>query len=153
MPFDPDLVRVDLLRIKRKLYISYPEGSKERQDFLIASKLAELTYLQKLVEPDTIVMVFEEYAKQLKNEVINFILCLGLGLSFTFLMLGFHQLHPTSFFLMFWRMPAFTGIGFALSHVVHAIDNWKAFQPFKKEYATLRDKIEKLTQDLKGFGR
>jgi hypothetical protein len=153
MAFDGDLVRVDLLKIKRKLYISYPEGSKERQDFLIASKLSELTYLQKLVEPDQVVMVFEEYARQLKNEVINFILCLGLGLSFTFLMLGFHQLHPTNFFLLFWRMPGFIGIGFAMSHIMHAIDNWQAFQPFKTEYATLREKIEKLTQDLKGLGR
>jgi len=153
MPFDPDLVRVDLLRIKRKLYISYPEGSKERKDFLLASKVAELSYLQKLVEPDTVVMVFEEYAKQFKNEVINFILCLGLGVTMTFLMLGFHQLHPTNFFLLFWRMPCFIGIGFAGTHVGHAIENWKLFQPFKREYATLRGKIEKLTQELKGLGQ
>lgn len=153
MPFDPDLVRVDLLRIKRKLYISYPEGSKERQDFLLASKIAELGYLQKLLDPATVQMVFDEYHRQLKNEVINCGLCLIIGLCFTFMLLGYHQLHPAVRWLAFWRLPGFIGVGFALSHVNHAIDNWRQFKPFKAEYNVLRNKIEKIVNELRAFKR
>ena len=54
MALDPDLVRIDLLRVKRKLFLQYQEGSKERQDFVVASKLSELGYLSKLADPATV---------------------------------------------------------------------------------------------------
>ena len=153
MAFDPDLVRVDLMRIKRKIYISYPEGSKERQDFLLASKLTELTYLQKLLDPDIVDLAFEEYDKQLKNELINFGLCIGLGLCFTFMFLAYHQLHPTNLCLKFWCTPAVVGVLWASTHVRHIIDNWRQFKPFRREYNVLRRKIEKLGNEIRTFQR
>src|ERR1035437_4316508 len=151
MAFDPDLVRVDLMRIKRKIYISYPEGSKERKDFLLAFKLNELAYLQKLLDPVMVDLAFEEYNRQLKNEVINFGLCLVLGLCFTFMFLPYHQLHSTNLWLNFWCMPAVIGVLWASTHVYHAVKLWRQFKPFRREYNVIRRKIEKLGNEIGKF--
>lgn len=153
MPLDPDNVRVDLLRIKRKLYISYPEGSKERQDFLLASKLSELTYLQKLVSPDIVEEVFREYDRQVRLELFNILTSFMFGLIFSVMLFGFHQLYPTSSWLSLFPLPCGMGIGFASLHVWHLIDQKKKFMPFQQEYETLRKKILKLTEELKGLSK
>jgi len=148
MPLNPDQVRVDLLRIKRKLYISYPEGSKERQEFLLASKLSELKYLQKMISPDIIDMVFDEYKKQQKAEVINTMTCLLSGACLTTMMLGFHQLHPNNIWLFAFPLPAFIGMCFAFTHVFHAIDHWKSLKPFKEEYEKISKKVERILKEI-----
>jgi len=153
MTFDPDLVRVDLMLIKRKLYIKHPEGSPERKAFLLASKLSELTHLQKLVDPLVTEMIFNEYNSQLKNEVINIILSIGLGACLSVMLYAYHQLHPTNLWLCFYLTPIITGTLFASSHVFHMIDRWKHFQPFKEDYETLCKQIEKLTNEIKDFAK
>lgn len=153
MALDPDYVRVDLLRIKRKLFLSFPEGSKERQDFVIASKLSELGYLSKLADPAVVAAVFEEYDKGMKFELINIATCIGMGACFTVMLLGFHQSHPTNFFLSFFPIPLAAGISWAATHVYHMIDQRRKFQPFKREYEVLRRKIEKLEEELRGLAK
>jgi len=151
MPIDPQSVRVDLLKIKRKLYISYPEGSKERQDFIYASKLSELSYLQKLMDPEVVEVVFEEYEHRVKTELLNILISLALGGSFSSLMFGFHLLHPTNIWLSLYLIPGLVGVAICINHIKHLIDNWRGFQPFRKEYKTLSARIDKLLNELKGF--
>jgi hypothetical protein len=151
MPIDPESIRVDLLKMKRKLYISYPEGSQERQDYLYASKLSELTHLQKLVDPQVVDLVFAEYEHRVKTELLNIMLGLGLGACFSVMFFGFHQLHPTNFFLSFYFVPGLVGLYLSATHVLHLVDNYKNFQPFKREFEILNAKIDKLLIELKGF--
>lgn len=151
--FDPDYVRIDLLKAKRKLYISYPEGSKERTDFLIASKKAELKHLQTLITPDMAELVYEEYIKQLKSELVNFTVCLLLGICFSLTLLVFHQSHPVNIFFLFWRVPSLIYGLIAANHLRHAIKDWNSIQPFREEYRLLQVKIDKLTGELKGFSK
>jgi hypothetical protein len=148
MPINPDQVRVDLLRIKRKLYISYPEGSKERQEFLLASKLSELGYLQKMISPDIVDLVFDEYKKQQRAETINIATSFLSGACLTVMLLGFHQLHPTNLWLMAFPLPAFVGMLVGFTHVFHAIDHWKSMKPFKAEYEKISEKIERILKEI-----
>lgn len=148
MALNPDQVRVDLLRIKRKLYISYPEGSKERQDFLLASKLAELNYLQKMIAPDLVDLVFEEYKKQQKAEAINAAFGILSGLCVSIMLLGYHQLYPRNPWLSLYPMPLLMGLIYAVTHTVHALEHWKSFQPFKKEYQKILQKVEKIMKEI-----
>ena len=153
MALDPDNIRVDLLRIKRKLYLSFPEGSKERQDFIFASKLSELSYLSKLVSPDVIGALYDEHSKVQKFELLNIFTCLGIGACLMLMMLGFHQSHPHNLFLKGYYIPMVVGAVIALTHVFHALDEWRKFKPVRQEYEVLRKKIEKLTDELKGLAQ
>ncbi len=153
MAFDPENVRVDLLRIKRKLYISYPEGSKERQDFLFASKLSELGYLQKLLDPATVEAAFEEYRYRLRSEIYSMLGSLVIGFLLSLMLLGFHQSHPTNVWLGLYKLPFLFGIGFGSSHIAHLINHYRDFQPFKVEYENLKIKIEKLVEEIKGLAK
>lgn len=153
MPLDPDLIRIDLLRCKRKIYISYPEGSKERQDFLFASKLAELGYLTKLVDPILVSDVYDDYNDRLNSEIFTILGCLGIGLGISIAMFGFHQSHLHNEWLSLYVVPFLFGVGFAGTHVSHLLKNWKDFQPFRKECDVLRKRIEKLTQEIKGLAQ
>ena len=153
MALNPDQVRVDLLRIKRKLYISYPEGSKERQDFLLASKVSELSYLQKLIAPDIVDLVFEEYSKQQRAEAINFATSLASGICLSVMLLGFHQLHPQNMWLSTYPIPGLIGVGYAITHVFHAIKHWKSLQPFKEEYERIENKIERIIKEIKDISK
>jgi hypothetical protein len=148
---DGDLVRVDLLKVKRLIYLSYGENSKERQDFLYASKLSELNYLSKLVPPEIVDMVFDEYARLRKDELKNIGLTLGIGLLVLMLMFNMHKLYPLVWVWKFW----YAGIAGALletvRHIGHMILDWRKVQLFREEYAELGKKIKKLTDELKGF--
>lgn len=153
MPLNPDQVRVDLLRIKRKLYISYPEGSKERREFLLASKLSELNYLQKLIAPDIIDMVFDEYKKQQKAEALNITMCLLGGSCLSVMLFGYHQLHPNNVWLTMYPFPMLLGAFTGITHVIHAIKHWKSLQPFKKEYEKLSKKVEKILKEIQDLSK
>lgn len=153
MALNPDQIRVDLLRIKRKLYISYPEGSKERRDFLLTSKLSELNHLQKMISPDVSGIVFEEYDKQQKSEAVNITLSLLGGGCLSVMLLGFHQLHPQNVWLNLWTMPAFMGFFYGMTHVIHVINQWQSLQPFKKEYDRVTKKIEKILKEIQDLSK
>lgn len=146
---DSDLVRVDLLKVKRLIYLSYPEGSQERQDFLYASKLSELNYLSKLVPPEIVDMVFDEYARLRKEELISIGLSIGIGICVSMFMFGMHKTFPLTWVWKFW----YAGIAGALletvRHIGHMILDWRKVQPFREEYDELGKKIKKLTDELK----
>ncbi|MGH7974876.1 MAG: hypothetical protein ACREBR_05075 [bacterium] len=153
MPIDPDNVRVDLLRIKRKLYISYPEGSKERRDFLLASKISELTYLQKLVPAEQAAMVFEEYDNKVRYEISNMALCIGVGTTLSMGIFWLHQSNPTSLLFSAYYTPFIMGSIMLLVHLYHMVDNWKSFQPFKREYKLISDKMMKIIDEVKRLSK
>jgi hypothetical protein len=152
MALDPDSVRVDLLKIKRKLFLSYPEGSRERQDFLIASKLSELNYLSKLVPHDVVDLVFEEYHKILKEEITAVAVYLILGTSVSMAMAIFRLAYPQISWLHLWGLGFVFGFLAILSHVWRMIDQWRKIQPFKKDYKELQKRIDKLADEIKDIG-
>jgi len=149
MALDPDLVRIDLLRCKRLLFLSFPEGSKEREDFIVASKLSELGYLSRLVPEETAAMVYAEYNKRIKDELIYIISCLGIGLCLSLALFGFHQLRPNILWLKGFSFPFGFGAYFAGTHVFHMIDQWRKMKPFRKEHKELQIRIEKLKNEIK----
>lgn len=148
---DGDLVRVDLLRVKRKLFAAYPEGSKERQDFLAAVKLSEITYLSKLVSPDVAELVFEEHDKIIKNEVIDIALLLGLGVAVSWGLFILHQIFPQNIWLNLFSAPFWITLAESSRHVWHIIEQLKSIKPFKNEYATLSARIKKLSEELRNM--
>ena len=146
---DGDLVRVDLLRIKRLLFTSYPEGSKAQRDFLTASKISELGYLSRLVPPDIADLVFEEYRKVIKCELIEFAACLGVGFCLSLVLFSFHQAHPNIVWLKWFSFPFGFGAYFAGKHAWHMIIEWRKIQPFKKEHKELKKRMDKLSKEIK----
>jgi hypothetical protein len=151
MALDPDLVRVDLLRCKRLIYLSYEEDSRERKDFLYASKLSELNYLSKMVSPEIVDMVFDEYARLRKNELKTIGLSIGIGLSVAMFMFGMHKTFPLTWIWKFWYAGLAGSLLESMRHGWHMVLDYRKVQPFKLEYAELGKKIKKLTDELKGF--
>jgi hypothetical protein len=143
MPLDPDLIRVDLLKVKRKLYSQYPEGSKERQEFLISSKLSELRHLSQLLPEDSVSVVFEEHKNFMLKEKISISLNLLSGVFLSWLF------YETSILHQVW----FTGILATLFlvgvHVKHIYDFNKKMEPFRQEYEVLQGKIDKIKKELR----
>lgn len=149
MSLDNDLVRVDLLRCKRLIYLQYPEGSQEQKDFLYASKLSELGYLKRLVPEETAVLVYEEYNHRLKFELLVGALCFGLGIFFSYIMFLCHQAHPNIIWLKWFSFPFGFGMYFVGKHIYHMVIEWRKMKPFKIEHKQLLQRIEKLTNELK----
>ena len=56
---DRDNVRVDLLKFRRKAYLSYPQGSKERKTFLKTILQNELKITKQEMSPDIINLIIE----------------------------------------------------------------------------------------------
>lgn len=149
MPLNPDQIRVDLLRIKRKLYISYPEGSKERREFLLATKMAELNHLQKMIAPDLVDMVFTEYDRQQKAEVTKMSLWIIGGACFSAMLFAYHRLYPQSIWLeALYPMPTLIGLITGSTHLFHAAKHWQSFQPFKLEYEKIVKKVAKILKEI-----
>jgi len=148
MPLNPDQVRVDLLRIKRKLFISYPEGSKERREFLLATKLIELNHLQKMIAPDLVDMILDEYKKQQKAEAINITMSFLTGACLSVMLFGYHQLYPQNVWLSLYPVPLLSGFFYGMTHVVHAIEHYNALKPFKLEYEKISAKLQKILKEI-----
>jgi hypothetical protein len=149
MALDPDSVRVDLLKVKRKIYTSFPEDSQAQKDFLLASKHAEIRYLSGLVASDMVDLVFGEYKNSLKFELLDIGVCLGIGLCFSVMLFAFHQAHPKNILLGFFMgWPLMVGFYFSSYHIWHIVDQWKKMKPFKKNVQEIKNKIEKLNGEL-----
>lgn len=117
---DGDLIRVDLLKIKRLLYLSYAEGSQAQKDFLYASKLSELGYLKRLAPPEIVNFIYEEYARLRKDELKNIGLSIGIGLCAAMFMYGMHKEFPLTWIWKFWYAGiagAFLEIGRHIGHI------------------------------------
>jgi hypothetical protein len=144
MSTDPNDVRVDLIKVKRKLYISYPSGSKEQKDFLVASKLSEIGYLSKLVPSDLVDIVFEEYNKLVYSEMGYIGLGIGVGVLLSILL---YKL--TNGFPFVWLAPLLGGLSVASFHGQHLYDEYKRMKPFQSELRMLQQKIKRLRAELK----
>lgn len=153
MGTDPDRIRVDLIRAKRQVYISYPEGSPERKEFMLASKMNELRYLQKLAPHDMMDLMLEEYMAVVKLEALQIFTSLALGASLGLTLLGYHTLHPSSFLLSLWPIPIGLGIGFASQHIYHLVQNWRRLKPFKDDFLHIQSKITKLLNEIKNLAK
>lgn len=149
---DSDLVRVDLLRLKRKLYNSYPEGSVERKTFLLASKISEIGYLSHVVPPDVVKFVFDEYHYKMKMELLDILLNFGLTISIGFLMRSLHNLYGKNIILSFWYFPLSLFFFNGLRHVWNVFSTWRSMRDFKNEYTIINDKIKKLSEEVKKIG-
>jgi hypothetical protein len=148
---DSDLVRVDLLRCKRLIYTSYPENSQERTDFLYASKLSELNYLSKVVPPEIVNFIFDEYEKLRRSELKNIGLSIWVGLCVAMIMFVMYKEFPLVRFWQFWYAGIAGGLLEAGRHVWQMILDYQKVKPFRNEYGELSKKIKKLTDELKGF--
>lgn len=146
MPIDPDQVRVDLLKVKRKIFISFPEGSKERNEFMLASKLYELKHL---AISDTFGMVLEEYVKGAKSELLTIMMNLCIGVCISAFFFGLHEAHQNNSWYKFWYIPVVVGIIHASRHVYHLVINWQKLKPFKKDHLVLQEKMKNLLAEIR----
>jgi len=79
---DKDRVRVDLLKFRRKAYLSYPEGSEERKVFLKIILQNELYNTEKEVPQELCQFIIEGEKIVLKNAIKEFLV--GLLIAFSF---------------------------------------------------------------------
>lgn len=149
MALDSDLVRVDLLKLKRKLYNSYPEGSEERKTFLVASKLSEIGYLSKVIPPDIVNFVFEEYNYKIKIEILDIIVNSAMAISLGLILFSFHGLYFKNFIFSFWYIPSGLFLINGLRHLWNLVAYWWGMRDFKKEYGVIKDQIKKLSGEVK----
>jgi hypothetical protein len=152
MSVDPDLVRVDLLLVKRKLYNSYSPGSLERKNFLMASKLGEIGYLSKIIPPDVVNVVFDEYHYKLKNGVIDMSLSFSIGIVLGIVLDGYHIFFSKSVLLRFWYIPSIILFVVGARHFWNLVSYWWGMRDFKKEYKVIKDQIRKLSDEVKRIG-
>jgi len=145
---DADLVRVDLVKIKRKLFLSYPKGSVEREHFLLSSKLSELSYLTKLIPKEEAEIVFAEYKKALKIELFCIISINLLGLVIGAMLGVFSLVYHKGPFILWVFSPILVGLACSVPGMIRMRNLWRDIQPFKKEYNSIQEKIRKITDEF-----
>lgn len=151
MAIEPDRIRVDLMKLKRKIFLSYPYGSRERKDFLLKNKLNEISFLSKMIPEESATVVFDAYKAALRLELLNIFIALCGGGCFAMMMVGFYAAYPKQTWLSCWYAPLIMGLCFAGSHVKHIIDQWQGIKPFQKEYEKIQEQIKKLRKDTKNL--
>jgi len=75
---DQDSVRVDLLKFRRKAFLSYPEGSPERKTFLKVILQNELRITENEMPQDFMNLVLEGSTEVLKDTLKNVLILLGI---------------------------------------------------------------------------
>ena len=148
---DPDSVRVDLLRVKRKIYEMYPEGSEERKSFVILSKLSEMGYLMNLVPPKEIARITDQYKAELRSELksVFYKFMWGGGISIWFFIA--HLDFPNSLLFCFWWVGLVVAFIDSLRNGFSALKIAKKMNPFFNEYKVVQNRIQEITKDLKDF--
>ena len=148
MPLDPDQIRVDILKVQRKIFLSYPQGSKEREDFLRSSKIHSINYLSKLVPKELASEIFDEFEKGITEEIQNIAIKIFAGSLFPLIMFILHLYYPKVQLLNLWAVGWLLVIPHIIPNLLNIYKHWKKFEPFKKEYLDLQERIKKLQEDL-----
>lgn len=143
---DPDLIRVDVLRVKRKIYLSLPENRKK--DFLVASKLSELSYLQKIIPKDMADHMFDEYYKELKYQLINIFISLISGISISIFLWCWNKIFPHIALKYIWVLGLIIGFIVACKHAYFIYLDWQKIKPFREDYQNLQNRIGKLWEEM-----
>lgn len=148
MPLDSDLIRVDLLLVKRKIYLSL-STYKERQDFLMSSKLSEIGYLSSLVSPDVVSLVFDEHNKIMREEFLDIFVCALLEISFFVLFYIMHMVSSKHFWSYILLIPFFIIFVESFRHILHIKEECEKIKPFKQGFNLLQERIDKLSNEIK----
>lgn len=151
MSIDPDRIRVDLLRAKRKVFLEYPEGSLERKNFLLVAKMSEVDYLTKTIPVELVTSVVGDFERAVKDEAKIGVMALFTGVFLSAFLYIFHVIYPENFLLSLWRVGWFVGIAEMLRHGWHVVGMRKKVTPLLKEYDALKEKIKKLNNEIKGL--
>lgn len=151
---EPDQIRVDLLKVRRKMYLSYPENSQERKNFLLLSKLSELGYLSGIAPEKLANSMFEKYDIAMNRMGVQITLSLFFGIIFSWLFVITSFMFPNVLFLKFaWIIPAYLGLTFSLDPIYKVCRFYKAMKPFRDAYLKLKKRVNLLheeTQKLRG---
>lgn len=145
---DKDNVRVDLLKFRRKAFLSYAEGSEERKKFLKTILENELRLTKQEVPHELINFLIEEDGLAWQNATKNIILCIiSLAFSIAAAIL-FHTIYHGIV------MSIFVGaaIGSAWAAYQYGYDYWKYRKSINivKQYSNDMNKyMNKITNDIK----
>jgi len=140
--------RIDIWRLKQKLYELYPENSTARKAFVKTETLKEYTHLSSLVNlytPQFISTMFAMSKGEIIKSILSVLVCLLLmsfvvlvGVTFKLMLVKF--LTCFTFGILFWFL--FKGIKDIVSTI-------KAIVKFKKAQQKLEDKMNQLQEVLR----
>jgi hypothetical protein len=148
MDDDRDLIRVDLLKFRRKAYLSYPPDSVERKNFLRRVLQNELLFTKMDVPHDLINFIIEGDKTVFNNSIKNFFIRLGWSiLSFSAFALIYRILHTNLAFIMFG-----VGVGYFIVGLQYLNDYWiyrKSVKTIKKYSNDMQQYINRISNDIK----
>jgi len=145
---DRDNIRVDLLKFRRKAYLSYSENSPERKKFLKTILENELRFKEKDIPKDLVNFLIEGDRVVLQDTIKEIVLCvIGIALSWTVAVLGrplFHGIISSIF--------AGAGIGCLLAAIRHGYDYFKYRKSLNviKQYSNdMRQQMNRISNEIK----
>jgi len=144
---DKDNIRVDLLKFRRKAYLTYPVGSEERKIFLKAVLKHELMLTERDVPQDLINLIIEGGQVVFWDSMKHFLLWLGAS---TVCGGIFAWLYTLRIFMGFGFL--FFGVGCLTIAVQYLYEYWrycKSLKTVKKYSNDMQQYINKISNDIK----
>ena len=148
---DKDNVRVDLLKFRRKAYLSYPENSPERKNFLKTILKNELMLTESEVPASLINFAIEGKGVVFWNAVQKSIPWFGIAVLCNILFFILTHYHKTFafFFLMFGAGCIGMTINYIYDYVLY-YQNTKAAQKYLNDMNKYMNKISNEIKKLEG---
>jgi hypothetical protein len=141
-----DNVRIDILKVRQKIFSQYPPGSEEHKAFLKSVKSAELGHLSSTLPPELVNFVMEAAKLIMKHEVKE-ILKFAIPTAFCGLVNYFFATTIVEHVLMLVCTLYFAF--HCVRHLSHLALQLKDLRDLKDNYSKLRNHMQKLSQDLK----
>jgi hypothetical protein len=145
---DNDNVRVDLLKFRRKAYLTYPENSPERKKFLKTILENELRLTEQEVPQNLVNFLLEEDNFVLHNAIKNISLCVFSFIFSTAAAWMFHSLFHGFVSSLF----VGASIGSVWAGYQYGRDYWqykKSINVVKQYSNDMKKYMNKITNDIK----
>lgn len=144
---DKDLIRVDLLKFRRKAFLSYPEGSPERKTFLRVILQNELQVTEHEMPQDFMNLVLEGSGVVLKKLLkdVSFLLGIGLITGATFIE-TWPKVHSLALIFLI------TSVGCFVETTMKIIEYFKYRKSMEvvKEYSNdIKKQVNRISNDIK----
>lgn len=147
MSDDKDNVRVDLLKFRRKAYLSYPEGSIERKNFLKTVLETELRLTEQDIPRELINFIVDGNREAFKKTMKQFFIWFGWAVVNSGIYAWMFSDHKLFSFVFL-----FTGVGCMTVAFQHLYEYWayrKSVKTVKQYSQEMQQYMNRISNDIK----
>jgi hypothetical protein len=148
---DRENVRIDLLKVRHKIYTSYPPYSEERKRFVREAKISaleELAYSSQMTSKEAMLAMIDSSKKLMVKEVLKVS-------GFIILLIGAFYLYPylhttlESILIAIIQVVLSIGVFVYLKCIRNTLKSLKSLDQY---YTQVHEKMSKMSEDIRKLG-